>query len=64
MPTLFRLLVILGTIAGVIYGSIFALANFVQPRVAEMSQRVPPETVWYRPVSHAPHAVCVVLFWN
>lgn len=43
MPTLFRLLVILGTIAGVIYGSIFALANFVQPRVAEMSQRVPPE---------------------
>jgi hypothetical protein len=43
MPTLFRLLVILGVIVGVIYGAMFALANFVQPNVAELSVRVPPE---------------------
>jgi hypothetical protein len=43
MPTLFRLLVILGVFVGVIYGTMFALANFVQPNVAEMTVRIPPE---------------------
>jgi hypothetical protein len=43
MPTLFRLLVILGLIVGVIYGGMFALATFVKPNVAEMSVRIPPE---------------------
>jgi hypothetical protein len=43
MPTLFRLLVIIGVIVGVIYGAMFALATFVKPNVAELSVRVPPE---------------------
>ncbi len=43
MPTLFRLLIIIGVIVGAIYGTMFALANFVQPRVGEMTVRIPPE---------------------
>ena len=43
MPTLFRLLVTLGVIAGVVYGAMFALANFVKPNVAEMTVRIPYE---------------------
>lgn len=43
MPTLFRLLTILAVIAGVVYGTMFALANFVTPNVAEISVRVPSE---------------------
>ena len=43
MPTLFRLLTILALIVGVIYGAMFALATFVEPRVAEISVRVPAE---------------------
>ncbi len=43
MPTLFRLLVILGVIVAVVYGTMFALANFVQPNVAEISVRVPSD---------------------
>lgn len=43
MPTLFRLLVILGVFIGVVYGAMFALATFVQPNIAEMSVRIPPE---------------------
>ena len=43
MPTLFRLLVILGVIIGVVYGAMFALATFVKPNIAEMSVRIPHE---------------------
>lgn len=41
MPTLFRFLTIVAIIAGVVYGGLFALANFVKPNVAEISERVP-----------------------
>lgn len=43
MPTLFRLLVILGVIVGIGYGTMFALANLVEPRIGEMTVRIPPE---------------------
>ena len=43
MPTLFRLLVILGLITGAAYGAMFALATLVQPNIAEISVRIPPE---------------------
>jgi len=43
MPTLFRLLVTLGVIAGIVYGAMFALATLVKPNVAEISVRIPPE---------------------
>ncbi len=41
MPTLFRFLVTLGVIAGLVYGAMFALVTFVEPRKGEMTVRVP-----------------------
>ena len=41
MPTLFRFLTILAIVVSVVYGAIFALATFVKPNVAEISERVP-----------------------
>jgi hypothetical protein len=41
MPTLFRFLVTLAIIAGLIYGAMFALVTFVEPKKAEMTVRVP-----------------------
>lgn len=43
MPTLFRFLTVLAIIGGVIYGAIFALANFVTPKPREMTVTVPAE---------------------
>lgn len=43
MPTLFRLLTVIAIIVGIVYGAMFALATFVEPNVAEMSVRIPPE---------------------
>ena len=37
MPSLFRFLSVIGIIAGIGYGVIFALANFVTPKPREMS---------------------------
>ncbi|QND61207.1 histidine kinase [Mesorhizobium huakuii] len=43
MPTLFRFVVTLAILAGIAYGTMFALVMFVEPKKAEMSVRVPPE---------------------
>jgi hypothetical protein len=43
MPTLFRLLMTIGVIAGVAYGAMFALVTYVQPKQGEMSVRIPPD---------------------
>ena len=43
MPTLFRFVVTLGILAGIAYGSMFALATFVKPNKGEMTVRIPPE---------------------
>jgi hypothetical protein len=43
MPSLFRLIVALGIIGGLIYGAMFALANFVEPKPREISITVPPD---------------------
>ena len=43
MPSLFRFLTVLGVIAGVIYGAIFALANFVNPKPREMTVTIQPD---------------------
>jgi hypothetical protein len=37
MPSLFRFLTVLAVIIGVVYGVIFALANFVSPKPREMT---------------------------
>ncbi|MCO5733648.1 hypothetical protein [Rhizobium sp. SSA_523] len=43
MPTLFRFLFILGVIAGIVYGSMFALVLLVEPREREVTVRIPSE---------------------
>lgn len=43
MPSLFRFLVVVGVIGGIVYGIVFALANFVTPTPREMTVTVPPD---------------------
>ena len=40
MPSLIRLLVVLGIIVGIVYGSMVALVVFVKPEPREMSVRI------------------------
>lgn len=43
MPSLFRFLAVVAIIAGVVYGAIYALANFVNPKPREMTVTIPPD---------------------
>lgn len=43
MPSLLRFLAVVAIIGGLIYGGIFALANFVKPSPREMTVTVPPD---------------------
>ena len=43
MPSLFRFLTVVGVLAGVSYGVVFALANFVNPKPREMIVTIPPD---------------------
>jgi hypothetical protein len=43
MPSLFRFLIVAGVIGGLIYGVIFALANFVNPKPREMTVTISPD---------------------
>jgi len=43
MPSLIRLLVVLGLIGAVIYGGMVALVMLVEPKQREMSVRIPSE---------------------
>lgn len=43
MPSLFRFLAVVGILGGLVYGAIFALATFVQPKPREMTVTIPPE---------------------
>ena len=43
MPSLFRFLTVLAVICGVVYGALFALANFVSPKSREMTVTIPAE---------------------
>ena len=43
MPSLFRFLTVVGIIAGIGYGALFALANFVNPKPREMIVTIPPD---------------------
>jgi hypothetical protein len=45
MPTLFRLLVTLGILAGLVYGAMFALVAYVEPKKGEMTVRIPAERI-------------------
>lgn len=41
MPTLVRLLVVIGLLVAIVYGGMIALVMFVEPKPHEMSVRVP-----------------------
>ena len=41
MPSLIRLLMVVGLLGGAAYGAMFALANFVQPKQREMTITIP-----------------------
>jgi hypothetical protein len=43
MPTLFRFLTTIAIIIGIVYGAMFALVTFVEPRTGEMTVRIPAE---------------------
>ncbi|MCK0198470.1 hypothetical protein MWN34_16270 [Ancylobacter sp. 6x-1] len=43
MPSLIRLLVVLGLLGGLCYGAMWALANLVPPHPREMSVTIPAE---------------------
>ncbi|MBN9242026.1 MAG: histidine kinase [Mesorhizobium sp.] len=49
MPTLFRFVVTLAVLAGIAYGTMFALVMFVNPKQAELSVRIPPEKLAPKP---------------
>ena len=41
MPSLFRFLVVVGVLAGIVWGAMQALVTFVEPEQREMSQTLP-----------------------
>jgi len=41
VPSLFRFLVVVGVLAGLAYGAMFALVTFVQPQPRDMTQSLP-----------------------
>ena len=43
MPSLLRLLTIVGLLCAVVYGGLYALAHFVQPKSREISVSIPPD---------------------
>jgi hypothetical protein len=43
MPSLFRFLTVVAVIGGMIYGVIFVLANFVNPKPREMTVTIPTD---------------------
>ncbi|HET9904887.1 MAG TPA: histidine kinase [Xanthobacteraceae bacterium] len=43
MPSLIRLLFVLGMLSGLAYGGIVSLATFVQPQPREMSVTIPQD---------------------
>ena len=43
MPSLFRFLTVLAVIAGIVYGAMYALANFVTPKPREMTVTIPQD---------------------
>ena len=43
MTTLFRFLTVVAVIGGLIYGGIFVLATFVDPKPREITVTIPPD---------------------
>lgn len=45
MPSLIRLLTVLGILAGLAFAGIWALANLIQPETREITITVPPDRI-------------------
>lgn len=43
MPSLFRLLFVLGLMSGFVYAAMFSLANFVEPMPREITVTIPQD---------------------
>ena len=43
MPSLLRLLAVIAILVGAVYGGLYALAHFVQPKPREISVTIPPD---------------------
>jgi len=43
MPSLLRILVVVGILSGIGYGAMFALATLVDPKTRDISVTVPPD---------------------
>jgi len=43
MPSLLRLLAVIAVLAGAVYGGLYALAHYVQPKPREISVSIPPD---------------------
>jgi hypothetical protein len=43
MPSLIRLLAVIAILSAIVYGGLYALSHFVQPKSREMSVSIPPD---------------------
>lgn len=43
MPSLLRILIVLGLLGGLAYAAMFTLANYVQPRPREITVTIPQD---------------------
>jgi hypothetical protein len=43
MPSLFRFLIVVGVLGGLVYGSMFVLAHWFDPKPREITVSVPPD---------------------
>lgn len=54
MPTLTRLVLFIALVAAIVYGAMYALANFVEPDIREITVEIPASKL--KPVTIAPPA--------
>jgi len=43
MPSLLRLLTVIAVLGAIVYGGIYSLAHFVEPKPREITVSIPPE---------------------
>jgi hypothetical protein len=43
MPSLLRFLAVIAVLCGLVYGGLYALAHFVQPKPREITVSIPPD---------------------
>jgi hypothetical protein len=43
MPSLFRFLTVVAILCGIVYGVVYALANFVNPKPRQIIVTIPPD---------------------